>query len=241
MPEDDTPLEFEKYCHEVTHAEWMQLMIHFYRGEMNRATIWRQRLDVTTNWAIGATAAMLTYMLSDARAPHGSVLLILGVIFIMLHMEARRYMYYDIWRARLRMIERGLVAPALSRQACRLELDHEEEWRTLLAEDLRHASFHMPYSEAFGRRLQRNYIWLVLLAYGGWLLKLGIWPEPANNISELLQHATVGNMPGVAVVGIGTGFFLSLVLLSKLLTRRRHARGEARPYHPSEHERWGVL
>ncbi|MEN6546348.1 MAG: DUF2270 domain-containing protein [Armatimonadia bacterium] len=241
MPDDDTPVPFEKYCHEVSHAEWMQLMIHFYRGEMNRATVWRQRLDVTTNWAIGATAAMLTFMLSDARAPHGTVLLILGVIFIMLHIEARRYMYYDIWRARLRMIERGLVAPALSREACQRELDHEEEWRRLLAEDLHRASFHMPYSEALGRRLRRNYLWLVLLAYGGWLLKLGMWPDPARGPLDLFSHAAVSSIPGVVVVGAATVAFILLVFLSRFLTRHRHARGEAQPYHPSDHERWGIV
>ncbi|HCA57075.1 MAG TPA: hypothetical protein DEP46_03720, partial [Blastocatellia bacterium] len=26
-------------------------MVHFYRGEVARSNIWRNRLDATTNWA----------------------------------------------------------------------------------------------------------------------------------------------------------------------------------------------
>ena len=31
---------------------YVNAMSHFYRGEMGRIMVWRQRLDVTTNWAI---------------------------------------------------------------------------------------------------------------------------------------------------------------------------------------------
>lgn len=233
---------YEQYSHEITHAEWVQLMIHFYRGEMNRATVWRQRLDVTTNWAVAATAAMLTFILGSSAMPHLAILLSVALVFIMLHIEARRYLYYDIWRSRLRMIERGVIAPALWRDSAERELEHETDWRRILAEDLHAAHFHMPYAEAFGRRLQRNYVWLLLLNYGAWLLKLSICPDMANCPADLARQAAVGALPGSAVILIGTLLMIFFVLLGPLLTRHRHARGEARPYEPGrDMERWGIV
>lgn len=242
MSDTDDPLSYEQYGHEFTHAEWIQLMIHYYRGEMGRATVWRQRLDATTNWAVAATAAMLTFILGSAAVPDETILLSVALVLIMLHIEARRYLYYDIWRSRLRVLERGLIAPALWKDAARRELEHERDWRRLLAEDLHRARFHMPYSEAFGRRLRRNYIWLLCLDYFAWILKLGIWPSPAHSLGELLEHARIAGLPGVVVVASATGALVVFAVLGPLLTRRRHARGEACAYSSEEDgDRWGVV
>ena len=242
MPDTGKPLLYEQYGHEFTHPEWIQLMIHYYRGEMTRATVWRQRLDVTTNWAVAATAAMLTFILGNRAVPDEAILLSVALALIMLHIEARRYLYYDLWRSRLRVLERGLIAPALWKDSARRELEHETDWRRLLADDLHRAHFHMPYYEAFGRRLRRNYVWLLLLDYLGWLLKLDIWPTSPRNLQEFLAHAQNGALPGAAVVLIYTWALIAVVLLGWLLTRHRHARGEAEPYQPDDHmERWGVV
>jgi len=237
---DDLP--YEHYGHEFTHGEWMQLMIHYYRGEMNRATIWRQRLDVTTNWAVAASAAMLTFILDSTMMPHVSVLLPVAILFIMLNIEARRYLYYDLWRSRLRILERGLIAPALWREVAQREIEHEADWRRTLAEDMHRAQFHMPYSEAFGRRLQRNYIWLLLLSYGAWLLKLAICPKTITSAYEIVDRAAIGTVPGPVVMVVATAALVFCFLLGPLLTRRRKARGEARPYKRGERtDRWGIV
>jgi len=239
---DDHQVSYEQFGHELSHAEWIQLMIHFYRGEMTRATAWRQRLDVTTNWAVAATAAMLTFILGNEALPHGALLLPVAVALVMLHLEARRYLYYDLWRARLRMIERGLMAPALWRDAARRELDHEADWRRLLAEDLHAAHFHMPYYEAFGRRLARNYTWLLLLDYAGWLLKLGIEPRAASSLGEFVARAGAGPLSGEIVLTAVTALLVFSFCLGPLLTRHRHARGEAHRYVPGgDSDRWGVV
>ncbi|MCE5237521.1 DUF2270 domain-containing protein [bacterium] len=239
---DPRELPYEQYGHEFTHAEWMQLMIHYYRGEMNRATVWRQRLDVTTNWAVGATAAMLTVILGSREMPHVAIVLPAAIVVIMLHIEARRYLYYDLWRSRLRMLERGLIAPALWREVAQREIEHEVDWRRKLAEDMHRARFHMPYSEAFGRRLQRNYTWLFLLNYGAWLLKLAICPQTALCAGDLVRHAALGPVPGTVVLIGATLLLIVCFALGPILTRHRHARGEALPYvSEQDTERWGIV
>lgn len=64
---------------------------HLYRGEMNRLTVWRQRLDVTTNWAILVATALATFTLGAAEVPHSTLLLGLGLIGTSILIEGRRY------------------------------------------------------------------------------------------------------------------------------------------------------
>jgi uncharacterized membrane protein len=62
-------------------ADFNSAMAHFYRAEVNRSNTWRQRLDVTTNWAVITTAAALTFAFGApnnthlASATHGDELL----------------------------------------------------------------------------------------------------------------------------------------------------------------------
>jgi len=41
-------------------SEFVTAMVHFFRAEVQRANLWRQRLDTTTNWAVVATGATLS-------------------------------------------------------------------------------------------------------------------------------------------------------------------------------------
>ncbi len=42
------------------------VVAHLYRGEMDRAVNWRQRLDQTTNWAVTIIAGILAYAFSNS-------------------------------------------------------------------------------------------------------------------------------------------------------------------------------
>lgn len=100
----------------------------------------------------------------------------------------------------------------------------------------------MPYTEALGRRLQRNYIWLLLVNYGAWLLKLETWPQKATSLADFVAHATAWGLPGTLVLLLITLALILAVVFSRLTTRHRHARGEALPFrHAPDQDRWGVV
>ena len=42
----------------MSSAEFNTAMVHFYRGEIQRANVWRNRLDTTTNWAVLTAGAI---------------------------------------------------------------------------------------------------------------------------------------------------------------------------------------
>ena len=43
-------------------------LAHLYRGELYRSTVWRTRLDATTNWAVVATGIALSVTFSTSTA-----------------------------------------------------------------------------------------------------------------------------------------------------------------------------
>ena len=54
----------------LSRPEYLSVMVHFYRGETHRSTIWRQRIDATTNWAVLTVAGMLSVAFADPTQSH---------------------------------------------------------------------------------------------------------------------------------------------------------------------------
>src|SRR5712691_8777321 len=123
---------------------YVNAMSHFYRGELGRTLVWRQRLDTTTTWAITTTTTIFTVAFSFRDVPHIIFFFNLAIIWIMLWIEARRYRYYDAYRARVRMIEAHFLVPVVSQKAQVLEGD----WRKLVCEDLLLPAFKISAFEA---------------------------------------------------------------------------------------------
>src|SRR5215470_8930379 len=91
-------------------VEFVNSLSHYYRGEMARMTSWRDRIDRTTNWSIGAVAAMLSVSLSSPTAHHGVLLFAMLLVFLLLVIESRRYRFFDVYRNRVRLLERNYYA-----------------------------------------------------------------------------------------------------------------------------------
>lgn len=132
-----------------------QAMAHFYRGEMNRLTVWRQRMDATTNWAIVATVGLMTFSFSN---PLADAVFIINVttLWFLLTVESRRFRFYDVWRWRVRILEAHFITPILTGEMKRVP----GPWREDLVADLLYPTFKMSMREAMGRRLLRNYAYL---------------------------------------------------------------------------------
>src|SRR6266498_4588311 len=95
----------------TTAGEYIALLSHYHRAEIARMAGWRERIDLTTNWAITVVGAMLSLSLSSPTAHHGIILLAMVLATLLLTIEARRYRFFDVFRGRVRRIERGWYAP----------------------------------------------------------------------------------------------------------------------------------
>src|ERR687886_355213 len=93
-----------------TRTEFINLLAHYHRAEIARMAGWRDRIDRTTNWAITVVAAMLSVSLSTATAHHGVLLFAMVLVLLLLVIEARRYRFFDVYRNRVRSLERNYYA-----------------------------------------------------------------------------------------------------------------------------------
>ena len=169
---------------------------------MGRMAGWRDRIDRTSNWAITVVAAMLSLSLTTPTAHHGLILFAMLLILLLLMIEARRYRFFDVYRGRVRLMERNYFAKAIGGGA-----EDNGSWTARLAADLRSPRFHISLLAAMRRRLRRNYGWMYLILLLAWFLKIsspllqpeGVhvgWREPLAN---MLTSAAAGPVPGWAV------------------------------------------
>jgi len=208
-------------------------MAHFYRGEMNRLTTWRMRMDVTTNWAIVATIGLLSL---SFKHPSADAILLVAVsaLWVLLSIESRRYRFYDVWRWRIRILEAHLIAPILTPTERPLP---QGPWRKDLTSDLLYPTFKIPMHEAMGRRLLRNFIYLFLLVLAvalghvfGVSPRTGTWAMLSR---EGMFESMRDNWLFLTLLTIA---YVPLIMLAVLAWRRRrvavelHDPGGRRPY-----------
>jgi uncharacterized membrane protein len=211
-------------------SENLNTLTHFYRGEVQRATDWRRRLDRTTNWAILATTAAFSLTLGAAKeeTTHIIFLFTSHLVFLLLWIEARRYRHYDVWHTRARMLEVHLLVPALHPEKDILQGD----WREVLANDLLLPSYKISLLEALARRLNANYIWMFLGLLVAWVLR--VYTEATERSAEGLYRACAYHdaLPPWLVLFAQFGFWLVLLYILLRTHRTRNVTGEIRRREP---------
>ncbi len=121
-------------------------LAHLYRAEVTRSTAWRTRLDTTTNWAVVTLGIALSIAFAAPNASPIPLVLVGILIVFFLMLEARRYRYYNVWRARTRWMETRFFAPLL------LDGPLKPDTRSMLAQDYVTPKYHVSLIEAVGRR-----------------------------------------------------------------------------------------
>jgi uncharacterized membrane protein len=202
------PQAFEDFP--LTRPEYINSVIHFYRGELARTTVWRTRIDQTTNWAIALLAGVFSFTFSTKEPTHFILLFGNAIVFLFLMFEARRYRRFDAWFARVRMIEENFYIPILKRDL----KSPMGQWRQRVAEDLMTPRYKMTPVQAVGIRLSRNYIWLFLVMLVGWFAKLMMHPTSVTTASEVFERMHIGPVPPVFVLSTVTFFYAAVLTLS---------------------------
>lgn len=193
-------------------ASFHTAIAHLYRGEMQRMTVWRQRLDVTSNWAILLTVALTTFTLGTDEVPHYTLLLGLALVGISVLIEGRRYRHLHHSGMRLYLIESGyftdlLVPPSDSPTG---------QWREKLADDLRWPRLRLSWLTGARVRLRRNYLMILYFVTAAWITKLFIHPEFPRSVTEFVDRLAVGElMPpwfvaATALIFVAGATFLAL-------------------------------
>lgn len=210
--------------HDFSAAE-IGALAHLYRGEVYRSTLWRTRLDTTTNWAVVTLGVALSIAYSSPNASALPLILVGVLIGLFMVLEARRYRYFNVWRARARWIERHFYVPMLVEG----DLHLEEDWQSILAEDYRRPQYHVGFMVALGRRIRRNYLWILLIQTLSYAGKLIVHPSPAGDLASFVERARIGPLPGALVLALGLVYIASWGAIAAWSWRRDRARVGRRP------------
>ena len=170
-PDGDPVWTFRGY--QMRPAEFNTAMVHYYRAEIQRSNTWRLRLDNTTNWAVVAAGAAISFVLADPSHHYGLILLDTLLITLFVWIEARLYRYYELWSHRVRLMETDFFAAMLVPPFA-----PSPDWAESLAESLLQPDFPISMWEAFGRRYRRNYVWIFLVLLGRVYAALRHRPHP---------------------------------------------------------------
>src|SRR5438045_4577490 len=172
--------------------------------------VWRQRLDITTNGAITSSTAIITIAFANREVPHLIFFFNLVIVWGMLWVEARRYRFYDAFRARVRMLEAHFLVPMVMENRHLLQ----GEWKKLVCEDLILPSFKIGKLEAVGRRLKRNYVFIFILIMIAWVMKIYLHAtEPIDSIGAFYRALRVGHIPYWLVEIIFVGTLLTVICI----------------------------
>lgn len=191
-------------------------LAHLYRGEVYRSTVWRTRLDTTTNWSVVTLGVALSITFASPGASPLPLVLVGVLILFFLSLEARRYRYFSVWRARCRWMEKHFYVPMLIDG----DLHTEENWQSRLAEDYRRPQYHVSYLTAVARRIRSNYLWILLIQTLAYVGKLIVHPVPVAGLENFVRRADIGPLPGELILAAGLCYVLVWAGLAVWVTRR---------------------
>jgi uncharacterized membrane protein len=199
-------------------ACYVNTMIHFYRGELGRIMAWRQRLDVTTTWAITSTTSIVTISFSLKAIPHIVFFFNIAYVWMLLWIEARRYRLYDAFRGRVRMVESHFLVPMILQNPNMLV----GNWKRLVCEDLILPSYKIGKLEAIGRRMS-NYVFIFAIIIVAWTMKIFVHAQaPIDSVGAFYRALAVQSLPSwvACIIFFGTiiGVIALVIYVSRLST-----------------------
>ena len=217
MPDDPHDAPMESTPSALYDQGYVNAMSHFYRGELSRIMVWRQRLDTTTTWALTATTTIFTVSFTVRDVPHIIFVFNIAIVWMLLWIEARRYRFYDAFRARVRMLEAHFLVPMVMQNKDMLQ----GAWKKLVCEDLILPSFKISQFEAVARRLKRNYAFLFIIIQIAWITKIFMHANPKITDWQTFYGAlAVSHIPAWLVAFFFVATLAGVIGISAYITRR---------------------
>ena len=157
-------------------------LAHLYRGEVYRSTIWRTRLDTTTNWAVVTLGVALSISFASPEASPLPLLLVGILMLLFLALEARRYRYFNVWRARSRWLETILLIQATAYVG------------KLLIHPVQAQSVREVIERADIGPVPGEVVLLIGALYCGGMVALAVWVSLSDKARVRLRGTTGGQM-----------------------------------------------
>lgn len=209
----------DPYLEPIAGNKEIGALAHLYRAEIYRSTIWRQRLDTTTNWAVLTTGVALSISFASAEASELPIILanLMAVMFLML--EARRYRYFHVWKFRARVLELAFYVPLLRGEGGKIIVDRGSP----LSDDYESPKFRISYLRAVGLRIRRTYGYIFTILGLSYIGKEVLHPTDimlSDTVwREFMERAAVGPLPGWLNLALGAVFHATWIVVAAVTKR----------------------
>lgn len=194
----------------ISEGKEIGALAHLYRAEVFRSTVWRQRLDQSTNWAIVSTGIALSISFATAQASVFPILLVQILCVLFLVIEARRYRFFYVWRFRARVLEITFYVPLLRGKGASLT----NEYGTPLSDDYEKPKYRISMARAVGRRLRRIYGYVFATLGLAFVAKLLIHPTDVESVADFIHRAHFGPVSGIVVLALMGGFHVCWIVFA---------------------------
>lgn len=185
-------------------------LAHLYRAEVFRSTTWRQRLDMTTNWAVVSTGIAMSVSFANESASSLPIVLVGALTVMFLFLEARRYRYFSVWKFRARMLEIAVFVPLLRGQGVQIPQEHGNP----LSDDYVKPQHRISALRAVGRRIRRNYGWIFIIQGIAYFAKISVHPTDVQSWDEFFFRAHIGHIPGWLAITAGICFHIAWISIA---------------------------
>ena len=165
---------------------------------------------MTTNWAVVTTGIALSLTFSSKDASALPLVLVGLLVAMFLHLEARRYRYFDVFRFRARILEIGFYVPILRGEPATIPQDKGNP----LSADYIRPRFRTSYLRAVGKRLRRNYAFIFIIQLMAYFGKLEIHPTDLESYGQLIERAAIGPIDGHISLFCGAVFHIGWVIIA---------------------------
>ncbi len=165
---------------------------------------------MTTNWAVVTTGIALSLTFASAEASALPLVLVGLLVAMFLHLEARRYRYFDVFRFRARVLEIGFYVPILRGCEATIPLDRG----TPLSDDYIRPKFRITYLRAVGKRLRRNYAFIFIIQVMAYFGKLEIHPTGLESYEQWIERAAIGPIDGHIALACGALFHAAWIFIA---------------------------
>lgn len=201
--------------HDINEGQF-GFLFHYYRAEVYRETSWRNRMDVTSNWVIVVTGAILSFAFGEPKVPHSVIILNYLIVLFFLYIEARRFRTFVMLRTRTRLFEEHILAPIFSGN----QHIHVNEWGNKLAASLIRPRVSVSRIESIAWRLRRQYMFILPVIFAAWISRIHMVPKVVTSLPEAIDQAKLWFIPGDAVFTVMAGSLMVFIVLAYLYVPR---------------------
>lgn len=128
-------------------------MIHYYRAEIGKLAVFKQRIDNTVNWTITCNLFFWSLYIQGKISIYITFAFTLLVTLVFHFIDIRRYIAYEILKYRCSLMEQGMYTEILS------EGSGIKNWKNNLIKSW-FQSTHISKQDAFLIRLRNLYAYI---------------------------------------------------------------------------------